>query len=521
MENKETTKAERVMTGPVGRKLPVIANSLVNNLNQFLFPTGVTEPRLEEYETALTGLKECGFDGFMAQVHTQPHMSEELVETVLRKAANHNLFIILCSDTLYSAPDVGWISEVKKDADKLSTLSAKINLFRERYRAYLGEFVNRYKNIPGFGGIALNDEPKYTDMLPKFDPETATLADVETREGTLYCLSNRYSLVRELLFEDEDSLQKDHIVLMMNLVGERNVNHIEDENGRKNYTGYLNTFRNIINGSGESGPFPTLWTYDIYPLSQRNVLLNDYIKQFVLHSVEVSLAENGLMEIADELFYKDQELFQEYSSSCGGRFWYYVQSMQYYTYIKERPYALEQYLRFQIFSNLAMGAKGVIYWTYHHKTNLTGELYLGAPVSMEERKTAAWYYARQINAEIDTYNYIFQFAKLLDWGHVGKTYPGCRIFGERLRDIIHITTDGEGVLVTMLESMGRQYIVMVSHDPENYQEITFRFGFGWKQTILTPQTVVELTPGTITTESKTTLEPGGYMIFKIQNNPTV
>ncbi|MDE5757305.1 MAG: hypothetical protein K2H85_01705, partial [Allobaculum sp.] len=131
------------------------------------------------------------------------------------------------------------------------------------------------------------------------------------------------------------------------------------------------------------------------------------------------------------------------------------------------------------------------------------------PINMQDRETAAWYYAKKINAEIKKYNDVFRNSELGNWGHKGETYDSKALSGALgSLSSIEIQNSGKGVLATTLSNDTGKYIVIVSHDVVNYQTITLTFDN-------TKYNTVALTGGPNPGKTlKTTMTPGGYVIFK-------
>lgn len=191
----------------------------------------------------------------------------------------------------------------------------------------------------------LQDEPSIEELSRKFDESNENIDDFITPQGSFYCLSNRYQLIQKYLPSSN--------VISLNLVGAPAVEYTGDST-EDSYTKYLNAYAEIA-GSGKK---PYLWSYDLYPIREKNALLNG---QYGV------VADNGTLTVSYERFYKDLEIFNARARANSGVFWAYVQSMVYKLSSNYYPKALAAYLRFEIFSALALGAQGIVYWTYHQQ----------------------------------------------------------------------------------------------------------------------------------------------------------
>lgn len=507
-ENKKNIEARATVTGPKGTYIPIIANTLVPNLKSLISPTANSAGNYEAYEKALTDLAGAGFHGFIANIDyvnisSTPAIREEYVRQILTRAHNHGLFVIINnysgSDYGVKVPSQKWFKETADKALEKTEDKDKVTIYVDEYKALIKSFITLCQSTQGFGGVLLKDEPKQTQMTDSYPQDNTNLNEVDNPHGLLYCLSHAYDIVASLL--------KDNEVLLVNLLpGLPNVNH-GDDYPYKNYKCYLEAFATM---RGTTDDHRLLWSYDLYPIIEYNYLLKtEMCTQHKCDENKVPmLAKNGEITVQYNYLWADTALMQSKSAESGGIFWYYCQSMSYMpSEANFRPAATEPYLRFQIFNNLAMGCQGIMYWTYHQRTN-GSELYLNAPVDMQNRQTAAWYYAKRINAEIMKYSAVFRGSKLNKWGHVGQLGDNCILLEGILHSLTSVQVTGKGVLATSLINSTGNYIVIVNHDVVNYQDITLVFDNVKYRT-------VELTGGPDPVkEVHRTLKPGGYLIFK-------
>lgn len=513
-ENKKDIETRATSTGPRGTYIPIIANTLVPNLKDLIKPTTTSTGNFEAYKKVLKGLADAGFDGFIANIDyanisPTPGIREGYLRQILARAHDYGLFVIINN---YSGsygvkvPSQKWFDERADEVSKLKdkTDRNKVMVYENGYIDLIQKFITICKTTPGFGGVLLKDEPSLAQLEARYPLDNTDLSKVEKPqrkpgvtfdENILYSLPYVYNIVAPLLSNDE--------VVMVNLLPTTDKN--------TEYTQYLEAFFNIRG----NGNHPKLWSYDFYPIKENNYLLQ---KELISRNPTIKqpeLKKNGEISVEHTILYRDAKLFQYYANKSTetnklpkGVFWYYCQSMSYLPTSPDfRPAATEPYLRFQIFSNLAMGCQGIMYWTYHQRVNTT-ELYLTAPINMQDRETAAWYYAKKINAEIKKYNAVFRNSILGDWGHVGQIYDNCQLLTGKLYSLSSVQITGKGVLVTSLSNNTGHYIVIVNHDVVNYQTITLTFDN-------TKFNTVELTGGPDPVKTlKTTLTPGGYVIFK-------
>lgn len=507
--------------GPRGSEIPIIASSMVLDIQKLVIPDR-ENANYEPLEKAMNEFKECGFNGFIGRIDY--NYKDNLLPRVLSMAQTKNLFIIIFSDAL-NVPSDTLLKSWETQTATISSDSEKASEYKKIYDNRISDFLKACIRYNSFGGVSLNDEPTISELNRRYNPQpdTLSLSDFNTIEGSYYCLSNRYKIIKSIL--DENSSVADNSVIMVNLVGLHDAEHIavkgDEDNKVYDYEGYLNAFSNIIKIPGYQ---PYLWSYDIYPIRELSYLLeNNYQIAMEEQGEKVNpdlvnkLDKNGQVIVNYKDFYEDLRLFNERTSGKNSVFWTYIQSMSYMAGLGFHPLAQEQYLRFAIFSSLAMGCQGIMYWTYHQRANQYTELYLSAPIDRQSMKTPVWYYAKKVNAEIRKYNSVFRNAKLEEYGHVGNIYNGAKLLESSIGCISKVYVNGSGVLVTRLSNGINNYIVIINHNVREYQNILIIFSSGY--------TILEMTPNGQTSDSSQTIQisspqlsrtllPGGYLVYK-------
>lgn len=484
--------------GPKGSDLPIIASSMVVNINEFI-DNGATV-NVRKINSAMVQLKSCGFNGFIAYFYLDHNDSnekilKELLGKILDRAKINNLFVIISSN-IYLAPTEGLINHWNTIVSTKSSDQEKIDCYISKFKGRITEFTNFLNEYESFGGIYLQDEPKLSELTPRFPINGSTnLSDYDNINGKYYCLSNRYRIVQTLLSSEK--------VIIVNLIGMHDVQTFLENKG---YENYLNAFSDILGAVS----YPYLWSYDIYPITESNYLLEQNY-HYYNEALIPDLSKNGEVSVRYNEFYKDLQLFHQNTSSKGSIFWTYVQSMEFMAGKYYHPIANEQYLRFAIFSSLAMGCQGIMYWTYHQRPNQTNELYLSAALDREGNKTPVWFYAQKINSEIRKYNYIFRNCKLEEW-YLTYNKGSVTTDTSDMGLLVKLGQNGLGVLATRISNGNKEYIIIVNADITDYQDI--KLYFNYNDEIIRELTIddEEYQPVESTTLSRT-LKPGGYIIF--------
>lgn len=248
---------------------------------------------------------------------------------------------------------------------------------------------------------------------------------------------------------------------------------------------YFDTIQSLFN--------PQIWSYDYYPVSLKDrVVRVDY-----------------------ERFYSDLEIFSKRSRDTGRPFWAFCQSMAFRNERVERPAATLPFLRFEAFSALAYGARGIVYWTYAQRVSKT-EDFLSALVDTNGKRMPAWYAAKQVNEEIRLFNDIFINSSLVEYTHTGGILSN---MAYTMDGNVRIKSDGAGFLISHLRTDGVNYLVVVNHDVVSTQRVRVDMDNGCGAVLLEPSlknSVIEIKESKILTSYTDEISPGGYLIMKIK-----
>lgn len=317
------------------------------------------------------------------------------------------------------------------------------------------EFMNKYKDNPTLAGWEFRDEPRY--------------AELNMLEG---------------IFDVMTETDPDHLV-RINLVGELAKLFVGENT--PSMTAYLDTIQKRF--------APGVWSYDYYPIK--------------------ILDNNGKLIVDYDPFYSDFEVFSKMAKKTGRPFWAFCQSVGFRQGRVCKPVPKEEYLRFEAFSALAYGAQGLEYWTYRQCRDVPSSNfeYLDGALTLDGKKTKVWTYIRNVNREIKKYQNVFLGAELIDVVHTGPTkYTDTKQMpASGFGPFIQFWNGGKGVLVSHLRNAGDDYYVMVSHDVENPEKVSFDLRRGMRLLPLTGGKLM-LADGN---RKSLTLKPGGYAIFKV------
>lgn len=232
---------------------------------------------------------------------------------------------------------------------------------------------------------------------------------------------------------------------------------------------------------------PDVWSYDFYP--------------FVYRSWKKKL----FVEYED--FYYNLRLFAGMSRRTGMPFWAYCQATNIqnitigetdniYT---EHPKAKEEYLRYEAFNALALGAKAITYWRYSYRDDAPHpdtvgtnyDHYISSLTDQNGRTTPEWKAVQKVNEEIrrheklfmnsrlQSYSLIGNPALLLDTGnYVKPTDSLCADIPEYDGPVKVQVTSGPGVLVSKLQDGIRLVTFIVNQSPYDTTNVMLSYRRG-------------------------------------------
>ncbi len=374
------------------------------------------------------------------------------------------------------------------------------------YEAYCEAFFNEWKRF-------VSNE--------KYDSVTDKVYDLLFRKSpALGCWSIQDEPIYNFLsslganYESLRSLDTAHM-FYTNLLGSTlEAQYCGSELQNKPYIRYLELIQETMR--------PPVWSYDLYPMRK-------YYKN-----------NAWVWGIMFKEFYEALEAASRMAMLTHRPFWAFCQSAEYITLYSSTtkddldeicqegkckfmcPPATLEYLRYEAFSALAYGAQGICYWTYWLTPGLETEIHPSALVDNNGVKSESWYYARQVNGEIKALTDVFLGCTLMRVRHTGNdaniNSVTCPLTtAEPMWPLESASSSGSGLLVSHLSNKGRDYLVIVSHDPLNSQTVSLKFRNHW--TVRTVNPIAEVKKftksddGTRTVYSGT-LPAGGYIVFE-------
>ena len=388
-------------------------------------------------------------------------------------------------------------------------LSQTIPGYIPQYRiTRLREFINQFKDNDKIWGFMLMDEPHFDNWYLPTDKMSHNTID----------LTSTYKEV-ETLCPDKAVYFNLAVDVSKTWIG--GLANNSSLNKREKYYRYLEMIYSKFT--------PKVLSYDYYPIYEK---------------------QDGSIQVKGS-FYLYLECIGEFSTEKNLPIWAYPLSNQHdiyaineYTDTRYKaityPKPIVSYLRFQVFSALACGAQGILYWTYGLPENkyfnsgtYKGEVleeYFSAPLNKDLQPTSIWNALQLVNREVNAYSRYFLNSKYISSVHAYgggtssiKKFEEVASFNSTFYCIngIHISDDAKGVMLSYLRNGSNHYLVIVSHDPKNDQTLEIDLSSEYK--IWTPLEIVD-TAGNISIIQEVAVNPqknytvrlvaGGFRIFK-------
>lgn len=240
-------------------------------------------------------------------------------------------------------------------------------------------------------GYSIKDEPGLTDL--EADGEGSLLADYRKVHDTLRA----------------QGLEK---LVHINLLPIHGLGSAPD------YVAYLNVYARRFR--------PAYWSFDLYPILEYRPAITPAPFFGQCHNLRPG---EGVQ--LHEHFLRTLEMMLAQSRKSGKPFWYYPMSSEFTDKGAYYPYPLEQYLRYQVFTALAYGARGICPWRYIQDYSSVDsiftpvadiskyEMFLTNPLNIDRTRTPAWYFVRRVNREIREYGHVFLSSRVEAVYHTG------------------------------------------------------------------------------------------------------
>lgn len=318
-----------------------------------------------------------------------------------------------------------------------------------------------------------------------------------------------------------------------------------------------------------------VWCFDYYPIwyfessGNQESEIYEYTNSSNNKDIYLLLKRSFKRINRIEGFYQYLEYFRNQSIKTDRPIWSVVPTQQLLglaadgKIIKGMPVLTLAELRYQAFTALAYGAQGIVYWRYAQADtswpmadmrinvfekltfSYVGEYMLTTPINWNDKKTPIWPVLQRLNSEIQRCSVIFlesevkgivhtHLAKIPNYFFFGSKNTtdrenlagsGVTIIKGSFACLNSIETNGAGVMISWITKDSMNFLVIVSHDPFNSQDVKMNIMPGVVCTLLVDPDDLSDPAGSDDnlninggTEIKSTiltktLPPGGYMII--------
>jgi len=169
-------------------------------------------------------------------------------------------------------------------------------------------------------------------------------------------------------------------------------------------------------------------------------------------------------------YYSNLEIIRRQGLRAGVDFWSYIQSVGISGYMKQPS---EEEMRYQIYTNLAYGAKGYIYFTY--KTpgiEASGEPFFGGLILPDGTKNVTYNYAKNLNAEVEQLGPVLTSLTSQEVYHTGSLPESAQVLPSNY--FWQITDTSQPTVVgTFKNAAGRKFVMVVNRDIANARTLNF------------------------------------------------
>lgn len=166
-------------------------------------------------------------------------------------------------------------------------------------------------------------------------------------------------------------------------------------------------------------------------------------------------------------YYENLEIIRNAAMSNGVPFWAFTLSTPHWSF----PTPTEGHIRFQLYSDLAYGAKGLQYFTYGLPPSDASITFFQAPINPDGSKTPIWDMARNVNREILRLAPVLKKLTSVNVYHSLPLPQGTRGFPTDF----YVTSVSGGALVagSFTDSSGAPYLMLVNRDYSNGASMVF------------------------------------------------
>ncbi len=179
--------------------------------------------------------------------------------------------------------------------------------------------------------------------------------------------------------------------------------------------------------------------------------------------------------------------------------------------VAHTPYPIPTiaHLRLQAYSDLAYGAQVIQYFTYWTPVSTVWNFH-EAPISADGKRTATYDVVKQMNAELQAVRGVFVGSEVESIGHTGVAIPAGTMPYQPAVPVKSLTTEGTGVVASVLKKENQRFLVLVNRDIHNTTTATIEFDGATAVAKVDKQGALHPVPNS---NVSTAIEPGDVAIY--------
>lgn len=248
---------------------------------------------------------------------------------------------------------------------------------------------------------------------------------------------------------------------------------------------------------------PDVWSYQCFPFygesqSAMSTAYGDYFNAFEIYAQRARITQRP--------------------------FWAFCQCMYFSNKLDPptiRPKTSISLLRFQIFTALAYGAQGIIYYTYALPPESTFDIFYSALINDNGEKEEAWSYVQQMNRELKALSEKFYGCQVWDVRIAGSLWRSpCTSIEMPFGPLISISKDINATF-SLFGKDGGKYLFVVNRSLTDIQQIIMKFSeiYTVKEWTIDSDTYT-LRSTNIDTKNgvSRTIKQGDFLFFSYENN---
>jgi hypothetical protein len=235
--------------------------------------------------------------------------------------------------------------------------------------------------------------------------------------------------------------------------------YLRDEPGAAVYPGLARWVKVLRAADASAQPYINLFPNYASTEQMEAISYQDYIDSFlaIVSPPFISYDHYALMEggTLRKGYFENLEIVRAAALRQGVPFWNIVLSNAHFHYAEPSPAGL----RFQAYTTLAYGARGISYFTYF--TPDTGNYRL-APINPFGEKTPTWWMLKEVNLQIHALGPTYLRLKSSNVVHTADVPPGCS--GIAQSRFIADISDGSFVIGEFESPDDKPYVMVVNKD---------------------------------------------------------